>query len=533
MIKRAAAYHVKFCKRKGLRYFHKFVMWRCEQRRLRLKARSHFENYTLTYRFYEWYRFHDESKRRRIENMKIAADFHRKRALRKYKLMWSLFVMNIKAEKFCVRMTKIKALNAWIYFCHLEQERRIQMEREAQERLVRLQAEINATNEESERILMQKEEVRMRDLIRLEEIEILQKQRDAEYAMKLDYATYRANQRRVRRRQIENRIENKRTKLRTEKRNFQNTWMNLGDKSMNSTKNDTLNWIKNTTEGRTTIKVNADMIYKYWNDCIEGFETPEMALWQGIYDPIYGTIFFFNVETKERIGTKTFTREQAKMVAIDHYLARQMKTNIETTRKIKAREKQLALENKCARYVQMMWRSRKSRKMMKEIVRRMYDVRYDIDTGDMYYYHILKRTKQQIKPRIMGHDKLEPPDYARVRNEKNVPMYYDTKRPWLSSEEKPKGYLQCTECNFFFARRYCKNCKEHFCIDCHWKCHSKGKRRFHEWDRFDVKVQKCDVCRVQTATVLCHACDGSMYCQKCCDMVHSARNKRKHDLHDF
>ena len=53
----------------------------------------------------------------------------------------------------------------------------------------------------------------------------------------------------------------------------------------------------------------------------------------------------------------------------------------------------------------------------------MYDVRYDIDTGDMYYYHILKKTKQQLKPRIMGHDKLTPPDYARVRNEKNVALY--------------------------------------------------------------------------------------------------------------
>ena len=60
---------------------------------------------------------------------------------------------------------------------------------------------------------------------------------------------------------------------------------------------------------------------------------------------------------------------------------------------------------------------------MREIVKRMYDVRYDIDTGDMYYYHILKKTKQQLKPRIMGHDKLTPPDYARVRNEKNVALY--------------------------------------------------------------------------------------------------------------
>ena len=71
--------------------------------------------------------------------------------------MWRYFVMNIKAEKFMIRMTKTKALNAWIYFCHLEQERRIRLEKEAQERLIRLQAEIDATNEESERILMQKD----------------------------------------------------------------------------------------------------------------------------------------------------------------------------------------------------------------------------------------------------------------------------------------------------------------------------------------------------------------------------------------
>ena len=84
LIKKAEAYRVKFCKRKTVQYFRNFVQWRCENRRRRLMARKHFVNYTLTYRFYEWYRFHDESKRRRIENMKIAADFHRKRALRKY-----------------------------------------------------------------------------------------------------------------------------------------------------------------------------------------------------------------------------------------------------------------------------------------------------------------------------------------------------------------------------------------------------------------------------------------------------------------
>eukprot|EP00938_MAST-03A_sp_MAST-3A-sp1_P004375 g4375.t1 len=104
----------------------------------------------------------------------------------------------------------------------------------------------------------------------------------------------------------------------------------------------------------------------------------------------------------------------------------------------------------------------------------------------------------------------------------------------IETKTKRKRRLcSSTECNFFFARRYCKNCKEHFCIDCHWKCHSKGKRRFHEWDRFDVAKQTCDVCKERTATAMCHACDGAMYCQKCCDMVHSAKNKRKHDRHDF
>ena len=46
----------------------------------------------------------------------------------------------------------------------------------------------------------------------------------------------------------------------------------------------------------------------------------------------------------------------------------------------------------------------------------MYDLRYDTETGEIYYYHILKRTKATVKPTLLGKEDLDKPDYALVRS---------------------------------------------------------------------------------------------------------------------
>lgn len=533
MMKRAEVHLDRARKNCGLRRWNKFMDWRARHRTLRNVAMSHRRRWVLNRHFFLWYCFLEQSVIQSRENKRKAYEFYRTTTLKHFFRDWDWYRLHQKAFKFRRRMDMKKSFNALIYYCHIEMENRMRLEREARERSAMLQREILRTNESAERILMEKEEDYMRELMRIEEIEIMQKRRDEEYAMRLDYATHRANQRRLWRKQVEGRIAHKKETRKKEKRDFRKTWATLGDDSMKQCKEDTLKWIRETPEGRTTIKVNSKMIYKVWNECIEDFETPEMALWQGIYDPIYGSIFFFNVETKEKIGTKTFSNEEARMVAIDHYLARQMKQSIEYVQKTKVREKQNNLENKSALYIQNLWRSRKSRKLMREVVRRLYEIRIDVETGDTYYYHMYKKTKQQMKPRILGSEKLKVPAYARVRDPKGRYLFYNTKQPWLSSEEKPPGFMLCAECNFFLARRHCKNCKENFCIDCHLSFHTKGKRRFHEWDKFEVVAQTCDVCKTKVASVLCHECGGALYCEKCSRMIHSTDSKKNHNFSAF
>jgi len=533
MLRDADAHRTRSLKRSGVSQWTVFVSWRHRHRAMTRKARAHFRRAASTRYFYRWYCVYEDMRARRVEMARKAIAFYRAKMLRRYHDMWWQYAMNAKAQRFRRRMDLLLAMLAWQEHSMAVKEEKRMEEKRAKERIARMRKEMERAREESELIMMEKEEDRMRELMRIEELEILQKQRDEEYAMKLDYATHRAHQRRLWRRQVEQRLTHKKQKRKQEKRNFKNTWSTLEERSMLACKEDTLNWIRETKEGRATIAVDAKKIYKVWNDCIEEFETPSMALWQGIFDPIYGTLFFFNTETKEKIGEKTFTMAQSRMVAIDHYLARQMEANVDTVLETKKREKQMALERKSATYIQDMWRSRKSRKIMREIVRRLFDVRYDVESGEMYYYHVLRQTKQQRKPRMLGAEKLEQPAFARIKDIKGQWIFHNTKKPWLSTPEKPAGYLLCSECNFFLARRYCKNCKERFCIDCYWNFHKKGKRRQHEWEKFEVKQQKCDFCKQKIACVLCEGCGGATYCEKCSHMVHGTGRNKSHILQDF
>jgi len=533
LLQRAERQRRRRSKRSGLEGLKRFVRWKSHHRLLTRTARAHHRLTSKRWYLFMWHCAHEMTRARSIEFMRKAKEFHRTRTLQRFTRSWHYITLNEKALRFRRRMQILIAMLAWKTYCEMMRTHREEEERRARERIIQLEKDVERGREEAESILMEKEEDRMRELMRREELEILQKQRDEEYRMQLDHAKHRAHQKALWRRQVENRLANKKAKKKQDKKDFRDTWSTLAERSMQSTKDDTMSWIETTKEGRTTIQIAAKKIYKIWKECIEEFETPSMALWQGVFDPVYGTLFFFNKETKEKIGEQDFTMAQSKMVAIDHYLARQMERNVEIVKATRKRERRAALELKSAKYIQDMWRSRKSRKIMREIVRRLFEIRYDVDSAEPYYYHVAKRTKQQRKPRMLGNEKLEQPDYARVKAIGGGYVFHNTKKPWLSTPEKPAGYLLCSECNFFLARRYCKNCKEHFCIDCYWNFHKKGKRREHEWDKFHVKQQHCDMCHEKIACVLCHACGGSMYCEKCSAMVHRTKPNRGHAMHDF
>ena len=49
---------------------------------------------------------------------------------------------------------------------------------------------------------------------------------------------------------------------------------------------------------RSTINVNTKTVKNVWENCIETFTSPKMAKWQGVFDPVYGTVFFFNTEVR-------------------------------------------------------------------------------------------------------------------------------------------------------------------------------------------------------------------------------------------
>jgi len=292
----------------------------------------------------------------------------------------------------------------------------------------------------------------------------------------------------------------------------------------------TTKWITKTKEGAFTIKIKTDEILKIWNDCIET-PSPKLATWESCFDPLYGTVFFFNKKSTEKIGSKSLTRKQAMMVAVDHYIAVQAEKEIDMLHKIKEREFKVQEETRAARTLQGIWAVRRSRMFMRTVVKAQFDKRHDPLTGQPYYWHIFKNTRQDTKPLALGSDDLQCPDFICVLdprgNGQTDYIYRHLTQPWLTSKEKPKGYVTCSVCDIFLAARFCKDCEERFCIDCFTKFHSKGNRKQHKWERYAIEEHKCSFCKEKIADELCAECNLA-FCEGCSKMVHGRPSNKDH-----
>ena len=210
-----------------------------------------------------------------------------------------------------------------------------------------------------------------------------------------------------------------------------------------------------TEEGKFTMEVAAKKILKIWEDCLEEFDQPDLATWQGVFDPIYGTVFFFNTQTKEKIGhgDTQLTKKQALEIATDHYIARQAEKEVIAVMKMRAREKELKKQEKAKNMLINAWKIRKSKKMMRMMMRAQFDKRIDPETSMPYYYHIFKRERFDEKPKLLGPEDLWMPDFVCIHDPSGDYFYKNVKQPWLSSFIKPQGYVLCCQCDTFFAER--------------------------------------------------------------------------------
>jgi len=55
-----------------------------------------------------------------------------------------------------------------------------------------------------------------------------------------------------------------------------------------------------------------------WEDCWQGVVSPKLSEWDPKYDPVYGTIFWINTRTMEKLGNgDKFKKEEAQRIAVE------------------------------------------------------------------------------------------------------------------------------------------------------------------------------------------------------------------------
>jgi hypothetical protein len=260
----------------------------------------------------------------------------------------------------------------------------------------------------------------------------------------------------------------------------------------------------------------------------------EDSEWIKIFDAKFGEYFFYNKATGEKKEPNLLTKEECRKIAKSQFLSQQMESARKDALDLKAQELVVEIEEKAARMLQAAYRTRKSRKLICDMIAGIYVKRVDPYTGKEFYYNTATRQAQWHKPLVLKGTDLQMPTWVlRVRKARDGTgdqTYYENRdSPWLSTATKPPGLIPCTVCFLQLASERCTECVEYYCLDCTEEAHYKqliktqGAAGKHTGSRtrFIPRLANCVVCKHIVASVMCEECSWDVYCAPCFQSVHA------------
>eukprot|EP00750_Incisomonas_marina_P018225 INCI2766.1.p1 GENE.INCI2766.1~~INCI2766.1.p1 ORF type:complete len:899 (-),score=139.34 INCI2766.1:1136-3832(-) len=536
-------------KKRGLRRLRNRVENRRAHQARMIVAQAHCRLESIKLGFEDWITFLDywEERIKRSEDIAHAHFAHV--TFKKFFAPWRELWYSNRAYHFHRRWTLRKHFLAMRDRFFEIKAKENQQRYAAEVRAGLLAIEMAQSSEHAELLGMRQAEAEQRayeaEVRRLKAVE----EEEREYQRKIKEAAIRAQGRKKLMKQFNARYENKQEQARLREEKFKHEWDFLMQQTMERNREDSKKWLFNTEDGRVRLELDTKKLMKAWEDCWQGVKSPKLSEWEPKYDPVYGTIFWLNTRTMEKIGSgDKLDKADAQRIAVEQFVAARTEEELNRFYDIRAREKERLASHRAAVMVQNAYRIRKSRKFLRLVAQTVWIKTMDPGTGEYLCYNEvteefsgkLEGVQGAKKPFMLGKDGDIEPNLWQVRfhPDNGRLQYYNRKLPWESSFDPPQGYVLCYKCNTDFACRqnivgvnvstrqkikggkYCRKC---YNIDF-------GRRpyvNFRNWKRYPVVRQQCVFCKEDWATILCYECDGT-YCEKCSGLFHSKGQQANH-----
>ena len=146
---------------------------------------------------------------------------------------------------------------------------------------------------------------------------------------------------------------------------------------------------------------------------------------------------------------------------------------------------------RAALLLQRTWRGHAAIGKMKLLTQQLYKCYIDGDSGMPYWENQITKVTTWTRPFLLRGSDVD--EIIRMPTAEDAFI------------------VKCTTCKERPAQKFCVQCEDFTCSQCHENFHSKGKRRAsHEY----VPVDVCVECKIQVATRICTTCDDN-FCDTC------------------
>ena len=139
---------------------------------------------------------------------------------------------------------------------------------------------------------------------------------------------------------------------------MEDTWNFLQAQTMERNRVECKRWLLTTEEGQIRLTLDIKKLMKAWEDCWEGVVSPKLSEWDAVYDPTYGTVFWCNSRTLERLGAgDKFSKEDARRIAVEQFIAARTEEEMNRFFDVRNREAVRAKSEHAARVIQNLFKS--------------------------------------------------------------------------------------------------------------------------------------------------------------------------------
>lgn len=538
-LRRGNTYFALLAYGRGLRKLRARASMRKERRRQLSRAVKHYDWVLRCRLLYAWRRWKDEQLQHTRRYLALAGRFYDVKMLRK---MWSAYAKFTKEE---VKRNKQKLRQAVHKWERLQMAKLLELwrdnagkqraEREAEEVQRMLFASLADAEQEYADNIRRQEEAAAKAIEDARLAEEAQKAYEEEMEKK---ANLLLNRRLLKKQEAE-RAAHKQAQWLAFVAERERFWEGMMSQALGDAKTAAEEWV-DSEDGAQLLAEEATWLFE--EDPQEAVgrarrtQGVEFSDWQLLLDTdegdgIFAKAFYFSAKTSEKVYAKDLKLKNCMSIARANIIAAKQVEMRNELKLEQQRDFERELSVLMARKIQGAFRSKRSLRFMRQMVRNVVIRRIDPVSGGAYYYNLQSHEKSWQKPLLLGDEQdidYFESDTWNLRTDANGVNYYENMQNQDITQAPPPAFITCRKCQAALVTRRCNNDGMRYCLDCFVDVTEDSlEHKKHTWSKIPVQAARCIVCK-QLATTVCVDCKDDAYCDSCFEIVHT---KRKHAFH--